>query len=336
MRPRRSTRPTRWGRPTLAIDLLPLTSTALERLATAQLGGAPSPGLLDELAVRSDGLPGRALATIDAWCRAGEVAATSQGLSLVPPHDPSQNGTEHSTLLVRAMEQTSARDQHVLHLVAILDRPVSPALLTPLLRAPGLAPDETFTDDVATVVASLDHLVDLQLLASTPEGYLVRDPFLRHAVESWLRPSVRRRLHAHVAERARIPAAERGRHWRAAGEVELATAAAIDAVRDAMAVGDVSAARLQLLVVNDLAAGTHGRAAPTWPSSRSRWPTCASRQVGSTRRCSTTVARPSWLDDTSVARGGSAAGQGRPSAAHTGWGRVGERSRTPSRHRPTR
>ncbi len=243
--------------PTLALDLLPLAPAALERLATAQLCGTPSPALLDELVVRSEGLPGRALTTIDAWCRAGEVAATSQGLALVPPHDPSQSGTEQSTLMVRAMEQTGARDQHVLHLVAILERPVSPAVLTPLLQAPGLAPDATFSDDVASVVASLDRLVDLQLLASTPDGYAVRDPFLRHAVESWLRPSVRRRLHAHIAELARIPAAERGRHWRAAGEVELATAAAIDAVRDAMAAGDVSAARLQLLVVNDLAVGTH-------------------------------------------------------------------------------
>ncbi len=242
---------------TLAVDLLPLTPCALERLVTAQLCGAPSPGLLDELALRSEGLPGRALATIDAWSRAGEVAATSQGLALVPPHDPSNHGTEQSTLLVRAMEQTGARDQHVLHLVAVLDRPVSPALLMPLLRGPGPTPGEAVADDVASVVASLDRLVDLQLLASTPDGYAVRDPFLRHAVESWLRPSVRRRLHAHIAERARIPAAERGRHWRAAGEVELATAAAIDAVRDAMAAGDVSAARLQLLVVNDLAVGSH-------------------------------------------------------------------------------
>ena len=169
--------------------------------------------------MRSDGLPGRALATIDAWCRAGEVAATSQGLSLVPPHDPSQNGTEQSTLLVRAMEQTGARDQHVLHLVAVLDRPVGPALLMPLLRGPGLAPaDGVVPDDVASVVASLDRLVDLQLLASTPDGYAVRDPFLRHAVESWLRPSVRRRLHAHIAERARIPAAEPGRSRLAALE----------------------------------------------------------------------------------------------------------------------
>ncbi|MFL6079791.1 MAG: BTAD domain-containing putative transcriptional regulator [Ornithinibacter sp.] len=242
---------------TLAVDLLPLTPAALERLAAAQLCGTPSPTLLDELARRSEGVPGRALATIDAWSRAGEVAATSQGLALVPPHDSSNHSAEQSTLLVRAMEQTSARDQHVLHLVALLDRPVNPALLMPLLRAPAPAAGDAVAEDVAVVVASLDRLVDLQLLASTPDGYVVRDPFLRHAVESWLRPSVRRRLHAHIAERARIPAAERGRHWRAAGEVELATAAAFDAVRDAMANGDVSDARRQLLVVNDLAVGSH-------------------------------------------------------------------------------
>lgn len=247
--------------PTLAVHLVPLSPAALERLATTQLCGTPSPSLLDVLAARSEGVPGRVLATIDAWCRAGEVAATSQGLALVPPHDPSQSGTEQSTLLVRAMEQTDARDQHVLHLVAVLDRPVSPALLTPLMSAPGLANRETGTDDLTTVLASLDRLVDLRLLTSTPDGYVVRDPFLRHAVESWLRPSVRRRLHAHIAERARIPAAERGRHWRAAGEVERATAAAVDAVHDALAAGDVSAARLQLLVVTELAERTQAAGA---------------------------------------------------------------------------
>lgn len=241
----------------LALHLLPLPPAALEQLATTQLSGSPSPGLLEELAARSGGLPGPALSTIEQWCRAGEVAVTVQGLGLVPPHDRSQGGSEPGALIVRAMEQTSAHDQHVLHLVALLDRPVTPALLAPLVPATGPVPGENLTHDLASVLASLDRLADLQLLVTSPEGYLLRDPFLRQAVESWLRPSVRRRLHARIAERARIPAAERGRHWRAAGEVELATAAAIDAVRDAMAAGDVSAARLQLLVVTDLAERTN-------------------------------------------------------------------------------
>ena len=243
--------------PTLALHLLPLAPAALEQLATAQLCGPPSPGLLDELFARSEGLPGRVLSTVDDWCHAGEIAVTSQGLELVPPHDGSaENGTEQTALLVRAMEATGARDQHVLHLVALLDRPVRPSLLGPLMPTREDADDGVEVQDTATVLPSLDRLVDLQLLVASPEGYVVRDPFLRHAVESWLRPSVRRRLHALIAERARIPAAERGRHWRAAGELELATAAAIDAARDAMAAGDVSAARLQLLVVTDLAERT--------------------------------------------------------------------------------
>ena len=248
--------------PTLALHLLPLAPSAVEQLATAQFCGPPSPGLLDELFARSEGLPGRVLSTIDVWCHAGEIAVTSHGLELVPPHDRStESGTEQTALLVRAMEATSARDQHVLHLVALLDRPVRPTLLDPLMPTREHADDGVEVPDTATVFASLDRLVDLQLLVTSPEGYVVRDPFLRHAVESWLRPSVRRRLHALIAERARIPAAERGRHWRAAGEVELATAAAIDAARDAMAAGDVSAARLQLLVVTDLAERTDAASA---------------------------------------------------------------------------
>jgi len=248
--------------PTLALHLLPLAPSAVEQLATAQFCGPPSPSLLDELFARSEGVPGRVLSTIDAWCHAGEIAVTSHGLELVPPHDRStDSGTEQTALLVRAMEATNARDQHVLHLVALLDRPVRPTLLDPLMPARGRADDGVEVQDTATVFASLDRLVDLQLLVTSPEGYVVRDPFLRHAVESWLRPSVRRRLHALIAERARIPAAERGRHWRAAGEVELATAAAIDAARDAMAAGDVSAARLQLLVVTDLAERTDAASA---------------------------------------------------------------------------
>ena len=127
----------RWGpaaTPTLALHLLPLAPAALEQLATAQLCGPPSPGLLDELFARSEGLPGRVLSTVDDWCHAGEIAVTSQGLELVPPHDGSaEHGTEQTALLVRAMEATGARDQHVLHLVALLDRPVRPALLGPLM-----------------------------------------------------------------------------------------------------------------------------------------------------------------------------------------------------------
>ena len=248
--------------PTLALHLLPLAPAAVEQLATAQLCGPPSPGLLDELFVRSEGLPGRVLSTVDAWCHAGEIAVTSHGLELVPPHDRStESGTEQTALLVRAMEATGARDQHVLYLIALLDRPVRPSVLGPLM--PTREPDDDGVEvpNTTAVLASLDRLVDLQLLVASPEGYVVRDPFLRHAVESWLRPSVRRRLNALIAERARISAAERGRHWRAAGEVELATAAAMDAARDAMAAGDVSAARLQLLVVTDLAERTQAAAA---------------------------------------------------------------------------
>ncbi len=248
--------------PTLALHLLPLAPAELEQLATAQLSGPPSQRLLDELLARTEALPGRVLSTLDVWCRSGEVAATAQGLDLVPPHDRSgENGSELGALLVRAMEHTGARDQHVLHLVALLNRPVSPALLVPVMLDSGLSDSDGRRQDTTTVLASLDRLVDLQLLVTSHEGYVVRDPFLREAVESWLRPSVRRRLHALIAERAHIPAVERGRHWRAAGEVELATAAAIDAVREALAARDVAAARLQLLVVTDQAERTHGATA---------------------------------------------------------------------------
>ena len=235
----------------LAVQLLPVAPAALEELATVLLSGAPSPALLDELASCTDGLPGRVVDTIDAWSKAGQLATTAEGLALVPAHDGSLSTPELAGLLARAMEHLSARDQSILHLVVLLDRPVRPALLGPLLQQA-----EEADGDAAPVLTSLDRLVDLQLLKHSPEGYVARDPFLRQAVESWLRPSVRRRLHAQIAQEAVISAAERGRHWRAAGEPELATAAAIDAVREAMDAGDVSGARVQLLVVTELAERT--------------------------------------------------------------------------------
>ncbi|MFW5470970.1 BTAD domain-containing putative transcriptional regulator [Knoellia sp. CPCC 206435] len=248
--------------PTYPLHLLPLAPADLEQLATTLLSGPASARLLEELAVRSEGLPARVVATVDAWCRSGEITVTPQGLALVPPHDPSHNSAEQQALLVRAMERTSALEQQVFHLVALLDRPVSATLLAPLLSSSaGHEWEERGPDDVATVNSALNRLVDVRLLSATPEGHIVRDPFLRHAVESWLRPSRRRRLHVLIAEQARIPAAERSRHWRAAGEVELSAAAAIDAVRDAMAANDVSTARVHLLVVTDLAERTTAAAA---------------------------------------------------------------------------
>ena len=241
---------------TMALELLPLAPAAIDELATVLLSGPPSAGLLEELTARTDGLPGLLVETVDGLASAGELAATAEGLALVPPRDAAQSGPEVAGLLARALEHTSAMDQYVLHLVALLDRPVRPGLLGPLMAESGPT-----AGDVTAILVSMDRLADLQLLTSSSDGYCVRDPFLRQAIESWLRPSVRRRLHARIAGGALIRATERARHWRAAGEVELASAAAIDAVREAMAVSDLSGARAQLLVVTELA--ERMEAAPT-------------------------------------------------------------------------
>lgn len=233
--------------PAVAVQLLPLPREEVERLATTVLAGPVVPQLVHELVAESESIPGRVVRILHEWSRTGRVAATGDGLTLVPAHDAADTGAQVSTLLARATERLDAAQLDVLYLVALLDRPVGAGLLVPLL--PGSTP--------ASVLGALDRLVDERLLTRRESGYVVGDALLRQGIVSWLRPSTRRRLHELVAGAAHIPTEERVLHWRAAGEPGLASAAALDAAREAREAGDAESARSHLLVVAELAR-SHG------------------------------------------------------------------------------
>lgn len=216
------------------LDLQPFSQDETATLAAAVLGADVVPRLAAELMSEAEGNPGRSLETLTAWSRSGRIAATAVGLVLTSPPDaqPAPEGLEPTLALV--LDRLDDVELTVLSLVAVLDRPVSAAGLVPLLDE-DVPTDDADREPRVAVQTALDHLVDLCVLMTAPGGLVFRDPVRRTGVTSWLRPAARRRLHARIAERAAIPVAERIEHWSAAGESELACAAALDAARLASA-----------------------------------------------------------------------------------------------------
>ena len=104
----------------------------------------------------------------------------------------------------------------------------------------------------ARATAALDRLVDAALLRSSPSGAVWRHPLLRDAVNGWLRPVVRQRLHRRVAGQALVTSAVRVDHWLRAGERELACVAALEAADECLARGDHAGARAHLLQLRSL------------------------------------------------------------------------------------
>lgn len=232
------------------LTLAPLVHEEIAELAEELLAGPPSPPLVAELAADSGGRPGRIVAMAREWSRTGRIVATTGGLALMPPRDASAPDPAMRPLLARALEQLPAQDLEVLQLSAVLPGAVTPMLVSPLL---GEDEDTAERADLPRQVqTALDRLVDLSLMTAEPTGYAFRHALLRDAVRSWLRPTARRRLHRRVAERALIPAAERITHWLAAGEPQLACAAAMDASVAAMAEGRYDDARSHLMQVCSL------------------------------------------------------------------------------------
>ncbi|GAA2757325.1 BTAD domain-containing putative transcriptional regulator [Actinopolymorpha rutila] len=275
------------------LDLPPLDATELTELAEGLLAGTPTEPLVAELLSISAGLPGRAMATLNTWSRRGRIVSTPDGLALMPARelgvatlpdveDPAGRivdghgdadsgsasgsglGSAPQSILARAFDQLDAESLTVLQYAALLDRPLTPELLVPLLRPDGGPDDDPGSSagsaypaggpaaDAAAerrrVQARLDRLIDLGLLVRDARGAAAfRDPLRRSAVRYWLRPTVRQRLHGRIAAQAPIPTGERVHHWLRAGEPQLAFLAAVDAANEAAAEGLLDQARDFLL-----------------------------------------------------------------------------------------
>lgn len=224
------------------LKLPPLASDEVAELCGTLLHGDASTALTAEVMAQTSGLPGAVVALTRGWAAAGRVAATSSGLVVLhgrlqeSPQDPRHR------LLTQAVNDLSPAAMDVLHLIAVLGRPVTPELLLPL-TSEAWPPSP---DDEQWLRATLDHLSDLTLLTTSAAGLAPRDPLLGDLVLTWLRPSALRRLHRRVAVEAHIPSADRVEHWLQAGEPQLARAASLNAVTDALQAKDYERARAHL------------------------------------------------------------------------------------------
>lgn len=198
----------------------------LSALATAMLSGPVTTSITDGLKAEAGSLVGPSVALLRRWCAGGRVVSTAQGLELVPEDLGTGGVPEIGRLVRQVLEQLSPREMDVIHLAAVIDAPVMPDMLVPLLAS---ADGEVV--DVQDIHATLDRLTDLGGLTLGAQGYQFRHPLMRDAVDSWLRPTVRRRLHRKIAQSSAVCEENRAQHWMQAGEPRRASESAIAAAR---------------------------------------------------------------------------------------------------------
>ncbi|HKG51752.1 MAG TPA: BTAD domain-containing putative transcriptional regulator [Actinomycetales bacterium] len=228
-----------------SMQLPPLAEEEVVELCEAVLQGAVSPQLTEAVLEATGGQPGAVVDVVRDWAGAGRVAATSEGLVVTRADGAGHPRPQVRQLLTRAVDRLTAPELDLLHVLAVLARPVPAELLLPLL-ARGDDRVASAEDDRRWLQSALDRLVDLSLVTAGHSGFAPRDALLADAALGWLRPSALRALHRRVAERADIPEAERVRHWGEAGEPQLAQVAAMDAAAEAVAEGRHEQARRHL------------------------------------------------------------------------------------------
>ena len=233
------------GQGVRSLPLPPLLPEHVERLAEHLLAGTVTPALVEELTIASDGLPGEVEALAQAWSRGGRLVATEGGLALAPEGDLGEDDPWGRRVLTRTLPRLEGDALEALLMAAVIEEPLTPSLLAPLLPPGPGHPRSRAT-------AALEQLVDLSVLRTSPAGAVWRHPKLQDATRAWLRPSIRRRLHRRVAEQAPIANSHRIGHWLQAGERELACVAALQAAAESSARGDHHGARTHLLEVCSL------------------------------------------------------------------------------------
>jgi len=224
-----------------------LSDQDITALAAALLSGPITRSITEGLKEESGALAGRAVATLRRWSSSGRVVSTAHGLELVPVGVDTDTDLEIGGLVRQVLEQLSTREMDIAHLVALINAPVMPSMLLPLLGTV-----EVDADDVSAV---LDHLVDMGALRFGERGYEFRHPVMRDATDSWLRPTVRRRLHRRIAQSTLVSEDARATHWIKAGEPHRACESAIKAAQLAHGRGDRSNSEAQLARVPSMAEG---------------------------------------------------------------------------------
>ena len=218
-------------------DLAPLGRDDLRVLIEGVLGRVPDPAFEERIAARSDGNPFFAEELIDA-----EVEAAGRSIP-----------TELRELLLDRVGRLPEPAVAIARVVAVAGRGADDATLA---EVSGLGPGD--------VAAAIRTCVDEQLLVPADDGsYSFRHGLVGEAIADDLLPGELRRLHAAFATaRSATPlpvgpgraveAAERARHWAAAGRPAEAFGASLIAAAAAGEIGGFAEAGSQLDRVLDL------------------------------------------------------------------------------------
>ena len=202
------------GGPVLRIELARLDQVQTGAQLVGILGAAPAVELVEDIFIRSEGNPfftEELLAAVRAG--SGELPATLRDL------------------LRGRVQALPEQARQVLAVVAVAGRRVSHRLLA----AVAVLTDRQLDGALREAVAS-------QLLVTRPgqDGYDVRHALLREVIDADLLPGERARLHAGLAQALTgrpeladgppvVAAAELAAHWDAAGDLERALPAAVEA-----------------------------------------------------------------------------------------------------------
>jgi DNA-binding SARP family transcriptional activator len=242
--------------PVQVVETGALLQDDLAALASAVLSGPVTPELVAALHKEANGLAEQSISVLRTWLSSGRITATAKGLALAPPMHEGNADLTVQPLVRRVLEQLTPTELEALHITALIARPVTPAMISPLVGDAETEGDQGDQGDQGDVVGPmLDRLVDFGVLSLNTRGYAFRSPLVQDAVASWIRPTVRRRLHWRIAEEGHLPTEDRVRHWLEAGESQLACAAALEAANAALTQGRPFDARAHLNQMISLADG---------------------------------------------------------------------------------
>ncbi len=185
----------------------PMDVASLALLAEELLGSRVSGAFAERLQAASSGMFSRAVATVQAWRGEGRIVSTNMGIEVTSAFvaDDRPNGSASPLRGLAAEDADLAGTLAALRLTASAPRI---AAIVAEVRPMG---------DLATVLDGLDRLVDAAVLMVGDYGYEFRNPLIREAAESWMRPSARRQLHQQLATCHLLGPEDQAQQWALAG-----------------------------------------------------------------------------------------------------------------------
>ena len=188
------------------VTLRPFTRDEFLDHVAGLLGALPSPAVLDGLFARSEGNP---------FFTEELLAGAGEGAWSLP-------ATLRDAMLLR-LERLSPATQEVLRVIAAAGRRVDHDLVAAVCGRPE-----------AELSAALREAIDGQVLLPAGQGYEFRHALLREVAYGEVLPGEREALHAELARvleggTGAALTAELAHHWHAAGDLERALAASVEA-----------------------------------------------------------------------------------------------------------